>query len=285
MSLSAPGEPVFQGGLHEVFARRARELPTRVAVEFDGARMTYRELDDRADRLAARLVAEGVRPGEVIGLCFPRGIDMVVGVLGILKAGAAYLPIDPDTPAPRIHYIVEHSRVRRIVAAPELAGSLARPGLAPVGYEPGAFAESAVPEQVPVAVSADAPAYVIYTSGTTGRPHGVVIPHGNVGRLFRETEQWFEFSQADVWTLFHSIAFDFSVWELWGALLYGGTAVVVPYPTTRTPERFYQLVADSGCTMLSQTPTAFRAFDAVDARRGTELALRHIVLGLSLIHI
>jgi syringomycin synthetase protein SyrB1 len=279
MATSAQVPHGFRGGLHEVFRRRAQESPTRTAVEFGGESLTYQELDGLADRLAGRLTAQGVRPGDIVGLCFPRGIDVLAAVLGILKAGAAYLPIDPDHPAPRVRYIVEHSGVRLVVAASQLTGSFDRPGLAVVPFERGSFAGDVPAGWAPAVVPADAPAYVIYTSGTTGRPNGVVVPHGNVDRLFRETAPWFGFSRDDVWTLFHSIAFDFSVWELWGALLHGGTVVVVPYATTRTPGRFYDLVAEKGVTVLSQTPTAFRAFDAIDARRRADLALRHIVLG------
>ncbi|OQD56945.1 hypothetical protein BM536_006170 [Streptomyces phaeoluteigriseus] len=279
MSTIANATPGFRGGLHEVFRRRAGALPSRTAVEFDDESLTYQELDTLSDRLAGSLSARGVQPGEVIGLSFPRGIDMVVAVLGVLKAGAAYLPIDADHPAPRVRHIVEDSRLRCVVADPKLAATFDQHGLTVVAYERGSFAGDASADWSPVPVSADAPAYVIYTSGTTGEPHGVVVRHGNVDRLFRETEGWFGFSQDDVWTLFHSIAFDFSVWELWGALLHGGKAVVVPAATTRTPERFYELAVDKGVTILSQTPTAFHAFDAVDARRGADLALRHVVLG------
>ncbi|MEU5259198.1 non-ribosomal peptide synthetase [Amycolatopsis sp. NPDC021455] len=275
MATSANATPGAGGGLHEVFRRQAAETPSRTAVECGGESLTYQELDHLSDRLASHLADDGARPGEVIGLAFPRGIDMVVAVLGILKAGAAYLPIDADHPAPRTAHIVEHSRVRRVVADPGLAGAFDRPGLTVTAYTRDAF--DGEPGRVPVPPGS--PAYVIYTSGTTGTPHGVVVTHGNVDRLFRETEGWFGFSPDDVWTLFHSIAFDFSVWELWGALRYGGKVVVVPAATTRTPERFYDLVADKGVTVLSQTPTAFRAFDAVDARRGADLALRHVVLG------
>ncbi|WP_320775627.1 non-ribosomal peptide synthetase [Streptomyces sp. CRN 30] len=281
MATIANGTPAFRGGLHEVFRRRAEQTPARTAVESGDESLTYGELDRLSDRLAAHLGARGVGPGEVIGLSFPRGIDVVVAVLGILKAGAAYLPVDADHPAPRVRHIVEHSRVRWVVAAPGLAGTFdGRDGLTVVPYERGSLADDPgdTPPK-PVPVSADAPAYVIYTSGTTGKPHGVVVAHGNVDRLFRETEDWFGFREDDVWTLFHSIAFDFSVWELWGALLYGGKAVVVPAATTRAPERFHRLVADRGVTVLSQTPTAFRAFDAADERLGGDLALRHVVLG------
>jgi amino acid adenylation domain-containing protein len=279
MSTIANATPGFQGGLHEVFRRQAGALPSRTAVEFGDESLTYQELDSLSDRLAGSLSARGVQPGEVIGLSFHRGIDMVVAVLGILKTGAAYLPIDADHPAPRVNHIVEHSQVRCVVADPKLAGGFAQPGVTVVAYERGAVLDDAAPDWTPASVAADAPAYVIYTSGTTGKPHGVVVRHGNVDRLFRETAGWFGFSPDDIWTVFHSIAFDFSVWELWGALLHGGKAVVVPVATARTPERFYELVVDKGVTVLSQTPTAFRAFDAVDARCGAGLALRQVVLG------
>ncbi|MDG4771298.1 non-ribosomal peptide synthetase [Solwaraspora sp. WMMD792] len=279
MSGTAHATSGFRGGLHEIFRQQAAEAPSRIAVASAGETLTYQELDRLSDRLAFGLTTRGVQPGEVVGLCLPRGIDMVVAMLGVLKAGAAYLPVDPDYPAPRIDYIIEHSRARFVVVAAELVGLFDRPGVNLVAYERGALPDGVAPDWAPVVVSPEAPAYVIYTSGTTGKPHGVVVQHGNVDRLFSGTQSWFRFSKDDVWTVFHSIAFDFSVWELWGALLHGGKAVVVPYVTTRTSERFYQLVVDQGVTVLSQTPTAFRAFDAVDARHHADLSLRHVVLG------
>ncbi|MEU9336642.1 non-ribosomal peptide synthetase [Streptomyces sp. NPDC048290] len=279
MSTTANATPGFRGGLHEVFHRQAGALPARTAVEYGDESLTYQELDRLSDRLAARLGARGVRPGDLVGLAFPRGTGMVVALLAVLKTGAAYLPIDPDHPAPRVRHIVGHSRARYVVADPALADGFDQPGVTVVRHGPGAAPDDPPPGWTPAQVTADTPAYVLYTSGTTGRPHGVVVTHGNVDRLFRETRPWFGFSRDDVWTVFHSLAFDFSVWELWGALLHGGRAVVVPTATTRAPERFYDLVADRAVTVLSQTPTAFRAFDAVDARRGAALALRHTVLG------
>ncbi|MFS7878067.1 amino acid adenylation domain-containing protein, partial [Streptomyces asiaticus] len=128
----------------------------------------------------------------------------------------------------------------------------------------------------------EAPAYVIYTSGSTGRPKGVVVSHGNVVRLFEHTRQWFAFGPDEVWTLFHSYAFDFSVWELWGPLLHGGRLVVVPFDVSRSPERFLRLLADERVTFLNQTPSAFYQLihaDREDPATGDRLALRHVVFG------
>jgi non-ribosomal peptide synthetase component F len=130
-------------------------------------------------------------------------------------------------------------------------------------------------------VTADNLAYVIYTSGSTGRPKGVMIPHRNVVRLFKATEEWFHFNAKDVWTMFHSYAFDFSVWEIWGALLYGGKLVVVPYSVSRSPEAFYDLLCAQQVTVLNQTPSAFRQVIHVEEHEGVNpnLRLRVVIFG------
>src|SRR5262249_7647218 len=156
--------------------------------------------------------ARGVRPGDRVALLLERSAAMVAAILGVLKAGAAYVPIDPNYPAERIAFLREDSGAALLLTAGDLEA-----------------AGSQTPERLELPLDPDLPAYVIYTSGSTGTPKGVVVTHANVDRLLTATDPWFGFNADDVWSLFHSYAFDFSVWEIWGALLYGGRLVVVPY--------------------------------------------------------
>nr|QEO74125.1 condensation domain-containing protein [uncultured bacterium] len=257
--------------LHRLFEARAASEPERPAVTCAGEHLTYRELDVRANRLAHVLIASGVQPGDLVGLRLERSLDMVVAVLGVLKAGGAYLPLDPTYPEERLAFAIEDSRVAVVITQ---------------AWLDRAEIERQSPESPAVEVTPDLPAYVIYTSGSTGRPKGVVVTHANAARLFSSTDGWFGFGPDDVWTLFHSYAFDFSVWELWGALLYGGRLVVVPYWVSRSPEAFYELVRDERVTVLNQTPSAFRqlvwAEQSILTSLGQtvpDLALRYVVFG------
>ncbi|MFF0861300.1 amino acid adenylation domain-containing protein [Nonomuraea sp. NPDC003560] len=263
--------------LHEIFAERAAKAPDRIAVTCGAEEITYGDLDARADRLACLLQAAGTGPGALVGLCADRGIDLVAGLLAILKAGGAYVPIDPGYPAGRIAYLLEDSGVRTVVTTSGVAGRLG-------GVLPGevVLADAEPPEGRPAATARDEDlAYVIYTSGSTGAPKGVLVEHRNVVRLLERTEQWFGFGDDDVWTLFHSVSFDFSVWELWGALLYGGRLVIVPADVARSPESLRRLLVAEGVTVLNQTPSAFRHLVAADARQEepSPYRLRRIVFG------
>ncbi|WP_344940885.1 amino acid adenylation domain-containing protein [Actinomadura miaoliensis] len=254
--------PVDEPTIVELFEAQVAARPDAVAVTCEGASLTYAELNARANRLARRLVAQGVGPEQFVALRLPRSVDLVVAILGVLKAGAAYVPIDPDYPADRIAYMLGDARPVLTLGPDDVDAP---------GYED---------TNPNVPLSPDHPAYVIYTSGSTGRPKGVVVPHRNVVRLLRSTECWFDFGPDDVWTLFHSYAFDFTVWELWGALAYGGRLVVVPYLTSRSPEDFLRLLAAEKVTVLSQTPSAFYQLMAADREApGTDLALRYVVFG------
>jgi amino acid adenylation domain-containing protein len=248
--------------VHELFAMQAARRPDAVALVSGDQVLTYGELARRSSRMARRLTELGVGPGTLVGLCAERSPELILGVLAILAAGGAYLPLDPAHPMERLAYTLADARAPILLAEESLherlpAGSARVVGLhALVGQE----VAGEVPPPAARAAAGDPGdlAYVIYTSGSTGRPKGVEVSHANVARLFTVIRQSFPFGQDDVWTLFHSIAFDFSVWELWGALAFGGRLVVVPGETARSTEAFYELLRRERVTVLSQTPSAFR---------------------------
>ncbi|GAA1973209.1 non-ribosomal peptide synthetase [Kitasatospora viridis] len=241
-----PTEP----SLTEAFRAQVERSPDAVAVSCQGRSLSYAELNLRANRLAHALSSHGVGPDTLVGVRLERSLDLVVALLGVLKTGAGYLPLDPAQPAERLAYMLGDAGVRVVIGTEPLDGVTTVPVADGAADWPGTDPE-------PVA-SSDGVAYVIYTSGSTGAPKGVVVTHHNVLRLLRSCEQDFGFGPDDVWSLFHSYAFDVSVWELWGALLHGGRVVVVPVETARSPQDFLRLLRDERVTVLSQTPSAFR---------------------------
>ncbi|MFI5800203.1 amino acid adenylation domain-containing protein [Streptomyces sp. NPDC051677] len=266
--------------LPELFAQQAARTPEATAVVHGATRLTYREVDERSHRLARLLAERGAGPERLVALALPRTPDLVVAVLAVLKTGAAYVPMDPEYPTRRLAFMLADSDPVLLLTTDDLASGL------PAGQVP--VVTVAEPLDHPsAALQAPPPApgntaYVIYTSGSTGRPKGVAVPHANVVRLFESARQWFDFGPDDVWTLFHSYAFDFSVWELWGALLHGGTLVIVPFAVSREPEEFLRLLAQERVTVLNQTPSAFGELLRADAALpevGRRLALRYVVFG------
>jgi amino acid adenylation domain-containing protein/non-ribosomal peptide synthase protein (TIGR01720 family) len=268
--------------LHELFQAQVAKRPDAIALTCDGNTLTYAQLNAQANRLAHELIQHRVRPDTLVGLSLDRSNELVIAILGILKSGGAYLPIDLSYPADRVAFMLEDAQAPVLLTHSRLKDDLPATGAKVLCIDeiladsPAAGSET----NLPPAAGPDHLAYVIYTSGTTGKPKGSLITHRNVVRLFTSTEAWFKFDEDDAWTLFHSSAFDFSVWEIWGALLYGGRVVVVPFLVSRSPELFYELVANEGVTMLSQTPSAFRQFIQAEESAGQkQLALRHVVFG------
>jgi len=251
--------------LHELFERQVALRPQAVAVTCGSESLTYGGLNARADRLAERLRAAGAGPGTLAGLAVERSLDLVVGILGILKTGAAYLPLDPDYPRERLALLLEDSGALVVVEPKDLKDSKDPKDKKDFLPSCGSLAESA--------------AYVIYTSGSTGRPKGVPVTHANVARLLAASADLFAFGPDDVWTLFHSFAFDFSVWEIWGALAFGGRLVVVPYWVSRSPDLFWELLVAEGVTVLNQTPSAFRQLIPVAGSAASAPPLRWVVFG------
>ncbi|WP_212986930.1 non-ribosomal peptide synthase/polyketide synthase [Actinoplanes auranticolor] len=275
--------------LTELFEAQVARTPDSVAVTCGETRLTYAGLNAAANRLAHRLIAAGAAPERFVALALPRSADLIVAVLAVVKSGAAYLPLDPAYPGERIQRVLTDAAPVLLLTTADVAPELDTAVPTLVLDDPAVAAELAAgPDTDPVAgqlrgpLTPASPAYTIYTSGSTGRPKGVVVAHHNVVRLFSATSEQFGFGAHDVWTLFHSIAFDFSVWEVWGPLLHGGRLVVVPYEVSRSPRDFLRLLADERVTVLNQTPSAFYPLIQADEDLpaiGDRLSLRYVIFG------
>ncbi|MFF8675982.1 amino acid adenylation domain-containing protein [Streptomyces sp. NPDC015242] len=278
--------------LTDLFERQAKAGPQRVAVTHEGEQLTYAELDAQANRLARLLAERGAGPGRVVALAVQWGPRLLPALLAVLKTGAACLPLEPGHPAERLRLVTDDAAPVLLVTE---AGLAPRPG----GDVPVVLLDDPAVEEELAGRPADelaeterrgptSPsdiAFIIHTSDSTGRPEGVPVAHANVVRLFAAAAEHFDFGEDDVWTLFHSHAFDFSVWEMWGALLHGGRLVVVPHAVSRSPRDFLELLHREGVTVLNQTPSAFEQLIEADAERRAEAAptpadtLRYVILG------
>jgi amino acid adenylation domain-containing protein len=265
--------------LHERFEAQVRRSPEAIAATCAGAHVSYGDLNRRANRLAHRLRQSGVGRDTLVGLYVERSLDLVVALIGILKAGGAYVPIDLAYPADRVAFMLADALAPVLVTQHSALERLPAHSAATVCVD-DALDQYPDTDPAPLAQPDDL-AYVIYTSGSTGRPKGTMLAHRAVDRLFTSTDDWYGFGTQDVWTLFHSIAFDFSVWEVWGALLYGGRLVVVPFMVSRSPEAFLALLHDEGVTVLNQTPSAFRQLMHADFAAGAPrpTRLRYVIFG------
>ncbi|GGX32239.1 non-ribosomal peptide synthetase [Streptomyces chartreusis] len=276
--------PTTLGGLFDAAARRDPAATAVTQCDLDGGTrsLSYGELAETKDRLASALRTAGVGPGKRVAVAVPRSVEQVVALVAIVSAGGAYVPLDLAYPDERLEYILADSAPQVVLVDPdqrdrftELLATAGVPARVLVQGDELPVGDGAAP-----AVSVHDPAYVIYTSGSTGRPKGVVVPHSSVVTLLANTQPDMDFGPHDVWVQFHSFSFDFAVWELWGALAYGGELLVPEYGLTRSPVDFHRLVRERGVSVLNQTPSAFYQFIEANRHAGEALpALRRIIFG------
>ncbi|MGW3007697.1 amino acid adenylation domain-containing protein [Streptomyces sp. NPDC001219] len=260
--------------LPELFEHWAALTPHAPAVSHGDRQLTYAELNARANRLARTLIRHGAGPERTVAVMLPRSEDLVTAILAVTKTGAAYLPLDAEWPPERTEQILADAQPVYVLSGTDPTGAVAA-ATAPATSEANLTDADRTGPLKP-----DHAAYVIYTSGSTGRPKGVVVPHRGPVALLQSGAAEFGFGPDDIWTMFHSCAFDFSVWEMWGALTHGGRLVVVPHEVSRSPRAFLDLLVRERVTVLSQTPSAFRSLEQADAEapeQGRELALRWVI--------
>ncbi|MDG0873756.1 amino acid adenylation domain-containing protein [Paenibacillus thiaminolyticus] len=272
--------------LIQLFEEQAELYPDNVAAVMNERQLTYRELNERSNRLARKLRETGVEADQLVAILAERSLDMVVGILAILKAGGAYVPVDPDYPEERIRFMIEDSGAPLLLIQKHLHEKTDFAGTRLelddfVWGDRGADSEGALGAANLEPISGPGNlAYVIYTSGTTGRPKGTLIEHKNVVRLLFNDKNLFDFGPSDTWTLFHSFCFDFSVWEMYGALLYGGKLVIVPPLTAKNPAEFLALLGREQVTILNQTPTYFyQLLREALADHPYDLRIRNVIFG------
>ncbi|QOT00303.1 amino acid adenylation domain-containing protein [Brevibacterium sp. JNUCC-42] len=270
--------------IHGLIGEQVRLTPDRIAVTYGDKHLTYRELDEQANQIANRLMQMTQHQrNPLIGMLLDRSERMIISILAILKAGGAYVPIDPEYPVERIAAIVEDTGMNTIITESHHTGiyDVFAEQVQPINLDhPDEWAEQSAEQMTQATATTDDLAYIIFTSGSTGKPKGVMIEHRNVIRLMKNDRMMFDFNENDVWTMFHSYCFDFSVWEMYGALFYGGRVVVVPKEIARVPKDFIQLLKQERVTVLNQTPTAFYALaqeEAIVEER--DLSIRYVIFG------
>ena len=266
--------------IHELFEQRVRQCPDATAVSYKGQQLTYGQLSARSSQLASYLRKHGTLPDDRIAICVERSLEMVIGLLGILKAGAAYVPLDSSYPAERLRYMVEDCKPVLLLTQGHLRAGLPHTGMPILALDVDwSIVESTSRDESKVQMTPANLAYVMYTSGSTGVPKGVMVEHRHVTGFLAAFHERVHSGPTSVWAQFHSFSFDVSGMEFWGALLSGAKLIMVPYTTTRFPRDFHALLSNEAVSILAQTPSAFRRLIAAQADCDQPLSLDTLILG------
>jgi amino acid adenylation domain-containing protein len=265
----------------DLLEEQVQKTPENIALVFENKTLTYKELNEKSNRLAYYLKSKGVKEESLVPICIERSFEMIVGILGILKAGGAYVPIDPDYPEERIRYIIEDTAAKIILTDKESKSKLTAFENIEIIEIDGVQTEidKQSTDILKTSVKPDNVAYIIYTSGSTGNPKGVMVTHSNVVRLFKNDSPLFDFNENDVWTMFHSFCFDFSVWEMYGALFFGGKVVIVPKSVTKDSTLFSELLEKEKVTILNQIPSSFYVLQESLSENKKDLNVRYVIFG------
>ncbi len=255
----------------ERFEQVTRQFTEHTAINDEKGALSYQTLNEKSNQLAHYLLKQGIKSQDFIGISLNRSQEVVVSILATLKIGAIYVPIDPDSPEARKAFIAEDAGLSCIIT-----DQTSFTDCLSIAPDAGKNESPLNPNK---AIDQNSIAYMIYTSGTTGKPKGCLVSHRNLARLFSTTTPLFDFNAQDVWCLFHSYAFDFSVWEIFGALLHGAKLAIVPKAITRTPDRFYRFLAEEKITVLNQTPSAFSQLIMQDQSQSKPLHLKQVIFG------
>ena len=265
-------EPVATAvSIPAVFAAQVARAPEAVALTFEGRSLSYGELDEAANRLAHLLSRQGAGPGESVALLVPRSAEAIVAIMAVLKTGAAYVPIDPAHPDARIGFMLGDAAPVAAITTADLRPRLDGSDVVVIDVEDPRI--DSQPGTALPAPAADDLAYMTYTSGTTGVPKGVAVTHRNVASLVGSLHADLPAGPGQVWSQWHSLVFDVSVWEIWGALLHGGRLVVVPEAVASSPEDFHDLLVTEKVSVLCQTPSALWAMLSPEQLESTTLVV------------
>jgi len=276
-------KPNHNSILHR-FSEVAKKYPVKVAIENNGSEISYQDLDIKSSQFANYLRNSGFVSGDKIAIYMKHSIELIICILGILKNRCAYVPIHPSTPKDRIHYYVNQSNAKTVIIDTIINTDW---GLHTINVNSFLDNIQQISDKWNNSVNTDDLAYIIFTSGSTGQPKGVMVNHANLINLFYQSDKVFSFDENDNWVLFHSYSFDFSVWEIFGALLNGAKLIIPDQSLIKSPEHFYDLIINKNITVLNQTPTAFSLFSAHAIRNvyNGKLPLKYIIFGGEAINI